>query len=257
MENRIITESAKKMREIARTALQGKWKAMFIGILIYYVFSGVIPAVLDMFFSSVQYVTLATGDVIPMEVTYASPVYSFILSGPLMLGILMFLLAFFRKHTIDYALTFEGFSMLGKGFLLFLVYSVRIFLWSLLFVIPGLIAAFRYSQAFYLRIDHPEWTANQCLAASSRLMKGNKMKLLGMNLSFIGWYILATLPATIIGAFVTAEVATLVVTIVLSIPVLFVDLYLMMTETVFYEILVGNLIVREQSPFDEFNSNQF
>lgn len=257
MENRIVIESAKKMREIARTALKDKWGAMFVGVLIYYVFSGVIPAVLDLFFSSVQYIELYTGEYIPMTVTYASPIYKLVLTGPLMLGILMFLLAFFRTHKIDYALTFEGFSLLGKGFFLYLMYIIRVFLWSLLFIFPGIIAAFRYSQAFYLRIDHPEWTSRQCLTASSRLMKGNKLKLLGVSLSFIGWYMLATIPATIIGAFIDSSTASLVATIVLSIPVLFVDLYLMMTETVFYELLTGNLIVQEKSPFDQFNNDNF
>ena len=257
MENRIVIESIGKMKEIAKSALKGKWMAMLLGIIIYYVFTGVIPSVLDLYFSSVQYVEIATGEHIEMTMTYASPIYELVLTGPLMLGFIMFLLAFFRKHTIDYALTFEGFSMLGKGFFLYLMYAIRIFLWSLLFVIPGIIAAFRYSQAFYLRVDHPEWSSKQCLAASSRLMKGNKLKLLGLNLSFIGWYILATLPAMIGGAFVTTEIASLVVTIVLSIPVLFVDLYLMMTETVFYELLTGNLVVQERSPFDQFDHSEF
>lgn len=252
MGNRIITESTGKMREIARNALKGHWKAMILGVVIYYVFSSVIPNVLDLFFSSSKYIELYTGDHVEMTMNYASPIYELILTGPLLLGFLMFLLAFFRKHTVDYALTFEGFSMLGKGFFLYLMYVIRIFLWSLLFIIPGIIASFRYSQAFYLRIDHPEWTSSQCLAASSNLMKGNKLKLFGLTLSFIGWYILAILPATIGGLFTTTPVATLVVSIVLSIPVLFVDLYLMMTETVFYELLTGNLVVQEKSPFEEF-----
>ena len=254
MDNHIVIESAKKMREIARTALKGKWLAMFLGLMIYYIFMTVIPSVLDLFFSSVDQLELSTGDIIEYNINYASPVYEFLLGGPLMLGILMFFLAFFRKHTIDYALTFEGFSMFLKGFLLMLMYSIRIFLWSLLFFIPGIIAAFRYSQAFYLRIDHPEWTTAQCLAASSRLMKGNKLKLFGLNLSFIGWYILALIPGLASEFFVGSDVVLLVATIVLSIPVFFVDLYLMMTETVFYEILVGNLIVHERSPFQSFES---
>ena len=254
MENRIIIESAKKMREIARTALNGKWKAMVVGVFIYYIFSGIVPSILDYFFATTHEIELVTGEWIEIETSYASTIYEFLLAGPLLLGMLMFLLAFFRKHTIDYALTFEGFSMLGKGVLLYLMYSIRIFLWSLLFIIPGLIAAFRYSQAFFLRVDHPEWTTNQCLVASSKLMKGNKLKYLGMNLSFIGWYILATIPGMLASIFVSSEVGLIVAGAICSIPVLFVDLYLMMTETVFYELLVGNLVVNEPSPFDEFNS---
>lgn len=253
MENRIVIESAKQMREIARSALRNRWKEMFVGMFIFYVFSGIIPAVLDVFFTATRYVELVSGEYITMDVTYASPIYDFILSGPLLLGFLMFLLAFFRRHTVDYALTFEGFSMFGKGFLLYLVYSIRIFLWTLLFIIPGFIAAFRYSQAFFLRIDNPEWTTSQCIAASCQLMKGNKAKLFGVYLSFIGWYILAMMPGSILSIFFSSDIALLVVSIISSIPVLFVDLYMYMTETVFYELVTGNLVVREETPFDHMN----
>ena len=257
MNNRIVFESAKKMREIARTALRGKWVAMFFGVVIYFIFLTVIPSVLDLFFSSVKEFELVTGELVPFTVSYASPVYELILSGPLMLGMMMFLLAFFRKHTVDYALTFEGFSMFFKGILLYLMYVIQIFLWSLLFVIPGIIATFRYSQAFYLRVDHPEWTSAQCLAASSKLMKGNKLKYFGVGLSFIGWYILASIPGVFAGEFISSDVMYIVATVVLSIPMLFVDLYMMMTQTVFYEILTGNLVVQERSPFEQMDSQEF
>lgn len=257
MENRIVIVSASKMREVARTALKNHWKEMFLGMFIYYIFSGVIPSILDLFFTATRYMELVTGEYISMDVTYASPVYDFILSGPLLLGFLMFLLAFFRKHTVEYALTLEGFSMFGKGFLLYLMYSIRIFLWSLLFIIPGFIAAFRYSQAFFLRIDHPEWTTSQCIQASCYLMKGNKAKLFGVYLSFIGWYILAMIPGSFLSMFFTNEVALLIVAMISSIPVLFVDLYMYMTETVFYELLTGNLVIQERSPFEQFNEDKF
>ena len=40
-------------------------------------------------------------------------------------------------------------------------------------------------------------------------------------------------------------------------PMLFVDLYMMMTQTVFYEILTGNLVVQERSPFEQMDSQEF
>ena len=138
-----------------------------------------------------------------------------------------------------------------------LMYAIQIFLWSLLFVIPGIIATFRYSQAFYLRVDHPEWTSAQCLAASSKLMKGNKLKYFGVGLSFIGWYILASIPGVLAGHFISSDVMYIVATVVLSIPMLFVDLYMMLTQTVFYEILTGNLVVQERSPFEQMDSQEF
>ena len=252
MNNIIIYESTKKIREIARTALKGRWRAMVLGVFIYYVFSTVVSSILDLFFTSVDQIELATGQVLPINIHYASSFYDFILAGPLMLGILMFMLAFFRKHTVDYAMTFEGFSMFGKGFILYLVYSIKIFLWTMLFIIPGFIAAFRYSQAFYLRVDNPDWTARQCIAESSRLMRGNKAKLFRLNLSFIGWYILAMLPVFPASFLPVTGMANIALTVILSIPVLFVDLYLMMSETVFYELLTGNLIVQERRPFTDY-----
>ena len=81
MENRIVIESIGKMKEIAKSALKGKWMAMLLGIIIYYVFTGVIPAVLDLYFSSVQYIEIATGEHIEMTMSYASPIYELFING--------------------------------------------------------------------------------------------------------------------------------------------------------------------------------
>lgn len=253
MENRIIGEQISKIREIARRSLSGYWKEMIVGILIYYVFSSVISSILDYFFTYVDEVELENGMYLPINVYYASPLYELIVSGPLMIGLVMFLLAYFRKHTVDYTLTFEGFSMFLKGFSLYLLYSIKIFLWCLLFVVPGIIAAFRYSQAFYLRVDHPEWTANQCLVESSKLMNGNKLKFFILEISFIGWYLLAAVATGILSVFEVTGVASVILSLICAIPVLFVDLYSLMADTVFYELLTGNLVVNETSPFEEFN----
>lgn len=78
------------------------------------------------------------------------------------------------------------FRLLGYVFLI----SIFIFLWSLLLIIPGIIAAYRYRMAFYLVIEHPECSVYECIRRSSRMMKGNKWELFVMDLSFIGWEIL-------------------------------------------------------------------
>lgn len=65
------------------------------------------------------------------------------------------------------------------------------FLWSLLFVIPGLIKSYSYSQAFFIykdAIDNGEtMTYNQAITASRQLMDGHKWELLVLQLSFILW----------------------------------------------------------------------
>jgi len=85
---------------------------------------------------------------------------------------------------------FRSFDHFGKALSIAVLQTVFIFLWSLLLVIPGIIAAYRYSQAYYIMYDHPEYSAMRCLKESSRMMRGWKWKLFVLELSFIGWNLL-------------------------------------------------------------------
>jgi uncharacterized membrane protein len=71
--------------------------------------------------------------------------------------------------------------------------TLFIFLWSLLLIIPGIIAAYRYRMATYLLIDHPEMSPLECIRASKQMMAGHKGELFVLDLSFIGWYIVGSL----------------------------------------------------------------
>ena len=71
---------------------------------------------------------------------------------------------------------------------------VQTYMSALLFVIPGIIAAYRYSLAIYVMIDHPEYSAMDCLRESKRLTMGYKGQLFLLDLSFILWLILTALP---------------------------------------------------------------
>ena len=67
------------------------------------------------------------------------------------------------------------------------------FLWTMLFIIPGIIKAFSYAMTPYILVEHPEMSANQAINESMRLMKGHKFDLFYLYLSFIGWGILSVL----------------------------------------------------------------
>ena len=92
----------------------------------------------------------------------------------------------------DFKTLFEGFNQFGKVFLLNLAIGFFTFLWSLLFVIPGIVAALRYSQAFYILMDNPEMGVLECIRESKELMRDNKLDLFLLRLSFIGWSLLET-----------------------------------------------------------------
>lgn len=107
-----------------------------------------------------------------------------------------------REKVGDYTLLFKSFDRFGSALLLSLLISIYTFLWSLMFVIPGIVAAYKYSQAYYILADHPEYTASQALAESCRLMNGYKAKLFLLQLSFFGWMLLVTITFGIAGFWV-------------------------------------------------------
>ena len=244
MNHHIVMQSAQKIREVARTTLANRWKDIVIFMVIYYFITSVISQVLDLFFYTTQSV-LIMGKVLQGTIAYGSSIYMFLVAGPLAYGMALYMLAFFRNQKAEYGMLFEGFSRFGKSFLLMLLIEIKIFLWSLLFVIPGIIATIRYSQAFYVLIDNPQYTVNQCVETSKRLMLGNKGRYFYLQLTFIGWYLLASLPA-IIFDFMDDGLPGILVMFLTSIPVFFVDAYLNVSNTVFYELAIDNLVIMER-----------
>lgn len=94
---------------------------------------------------------------------------------------------------------FRSFDHFGTALGIAVLQWIYIFLWTLLLVIPGIIAAYRYSQAYYIMYDHPEYSAARCLRESSLMMKGRKWELFVLDLSFIGWRILNSILSAFVG----------------------------------------------------------
>lgn len=109
-------------------------------------------------------------------------------------GFTLYCMAIRRNERAEYLTLFDGFSFVGKLIALTIVTYAFIWLWSMLFIIPGIIAAYRYRMALYLLLDHPEMSVMQCIRESKQMMKGHKGELFVMDLSFLGWAILETIP---------------------------------------------------------------
>ena len=250
MGNHIVIEPASKIREIARNALAGYWKQVILGVVIYFLLTSGVEIVLNNLFAFTNPIDLY-GQSIVQKVPYGGGIYQLIIGGPLELGFTIFLLTFFRKRKIDNTLLFEGFSRFGKAMLLLVLMSVKIMLWSLLLVIPGIIAAFRYSQAFYVLADNPDMSVSQCIKESCRIMAGNKGRYFYLQLTFIGWYILANIPSGIFTSLLDSDGAfAIVMTILLSLPVVVVDAYMMVSVTAFYELATERLVVMNGTDYD-------
>ena len=86
-----------------------------------------------------------------------------------------------------------GFEFFGRAFAILVLRTVFVALWSMLFIVPGIIAAFRYSQSYYIMFDNPDMPAYECIKRSGGIMRGFKGFYFVLMLSFILWYFLNSL----------------------------------------------------------------
>ena len=85
----------------------------------------------------------------------------------------------------------SGFKSFPRSLSVNILVNLYIFLWSLLFGIPGIIKTYSYSMAYYIAMDNPNLSANECVTLSKHMMYGNKWKLFVLHLHYIGWYVLS------------------------------------------------------------------
>jgi len=71
--------------------------------------------------------------------------------------------------------------------------ALKVFLWTLLFVIPGLVMSFAYAMTPYILEEHPELDAWEASNRSREMMRGHKWQLFCLYLSFLGWFLLCIL----------------------------------------------------------------
>jgi len=141
---------------------------------------------------------------------------------------------------------FGGFKRPLEVTWLMALMNLLVCLWGLLFVIPGIIAMYRYRQAWYLKSENPDWSAGKCLSESGKMMKGMKWKAFCLDLSFLGWFLLvlmaigpfalgaamATKEGTVVGSLVGVLAGVAV-----SYFFAFVLAYFVAARTVFYKEL--------------------
>ena len=121
-------------------------------------------------------------------------VLTLMLSVALDAGFALYCMAIRRGERAEYLTLFDGFAVAGKVILLMLVEWLFIALWSMLFVIPGIIALYRYRFALYNLLENPRLGVMEALSMSKRQTYGFKGQILLLDLSYLGWALLASLP---------------------------------------------------------------
>lgn len=117
-----------------------------------------------------------------------------LLSAVLGVGFILYCMAIRRGERAEYLTLFDGFSFVGKIIVLELLQTLFIFLWSMLFVVPGIVAMYRYRFAVYNLCENPGISPMEALDMSKRQTWGYKGQLFILDWSYFGWILLAVLP---------------------------------------------------------------
>jgi uncharacterized membrane protein len=164
-----VTENKMLMAQ-ARESLRGKW-GLAIGVMV--VFTLIMVAI----------------EFIPV----AGWIITLIIGGPFTVGLAIFSLALSRNQDPKFSQLFAGFNKFGVALGAYLLQALFVFLWSLLLIIPGIIAALSYSQTYFIIAESDSIGSLEAISKSKKLMMGNRWKLFCLGLRFIGWALLCIL----------------------------------------------------------------
>ncbi len=115
---------------------------------------------------------------------------SLILAGVIAVGTSIVFLEITRNWRVEFVDMFKGFNNFGTNCLAGILMAVFTFLWSLLFIIPGIVKSYSYAMTPYILADNPQMSANEAITESRIMMKGHKFDLFVLQLSFFWWYVL-------------------------------------------------------------------
>lgn len=160
------------LMEKAREALKGKW-GLAIGTFLLYTF-------IMGSFGAMRRVGLV----------------SLLVAGPMELGAAIFSLSIARGKQARLEQLFDGFRFFTNALVTYLLTILYVFLWLLLLIVPGIIAALSYAMVFYILADNPTLKPDDVLERSKQMMDGYKLKLFYM---FFRFFLLALLCVLTLG----------------------------------------------------------
>ena len=119
-----------------------------------------------------------------------SDLCSLLISCALGFGMTSYFLKISRNEPVTYNELFSKTNMFVSYLSISLLVGLFTFLWTLAFIIPGIIASLSYSMVFFVKLDNPDMGAMDVLRKSKQIMSGHKMDYFVLGLSFLGWAIL-------------------------------------------------------------------
>ncbi len=179
----------KALKEAAKSQIAGKIGVLFLITLIVGAISGAAGALLA-------------------AIPGGALVVSLIITPAFSLSIVRVYLMVLRGETPEVKDAFCGFDDFWSAFKVTFLVGLYTFLWSLLFVVPGMIKSLAYSMSLYILAENKGKSARECINESVAMTDGHKMDLFVLSLSFIGWGLLCCITLGIAGIWVMPYMQT-------------------------------------------------
>ena len=185
-----MTTKNVELMKMARESLRDKWGIAIATFLIYALIIGIVKGSAETY----PFVNLIL----------------LLISGPLSLGIIKFTINISRNQEARIEQLFESFSNFGTSTGAYLLTVLFTLLWTLLLIIPGIIAALSYSMTFYIIADDDSIGAMDAIDKSKKMMYGHKWKYFRLLLRIFGLSLLCilTLGIGFLWLFPYAQVST-------------------------------------------------
>ena len=198
-----------ELKQQAKSLIKGKIGILFVVLLVFYVVTFAITLIPSFLSASENGLVATIGTILTFVAAFAS--------APLSVGLLLVYLDVAKGESVAVKRLFDGFSYFVKAVILMILVGVFTFLWSLLFIVPGIIKSFSYSQAFLILAENPDMSPLEAINESKRMMDGHKWEYFVLSLSFILWYLLCYVTCGIAMIYVVPYMQTTLVLFYLNI----------------------------------------
>lgn len=190
----------KKYKKFAITQLSGRWTVPVLITLLISIISIVfsLPSTLSLvnngYFQAVlqqDLIGIQEASEAASQTSYLTTIIQMIVAAILEVAALNVYLKMSRSpEPVTFGNFIEGLNNWARATLAILWQFLWILLWSFLFIIPGIIKAFAYSQTLYIVAEYKEVSVTKAMNISKVITRGHKWDIFVMYLSFIGWDIL-------------------------------------------------------------------
>ena len=246
----IVKEHPVRIISKCKSHSKGTLASFLVGFCMLYAFVSWVPQILSIF------VPVTNADLL-MSYSDADPalikqlpatslvvfIYSFFFTGVFNLSECLYTLTYIRNRKVDYRALTESLPYYLKTLSIYVLQMLIVAFWSLLFIIPGIIASLNFSQAFFILADDPDKGVAEVLSESKMMMYGNKMNYVRLLIYYIPYIILAYIPAIFLSGFIAdlslGEPAFTLVSLILDLPLFIVMGLVSMGRCVFYELMIN------------------